>query len=133
LHTGFVSKLDAAGKFVWATALPETGRAIAADSQGNAYVARESLSRFDPAGRLLWTRRGGAVALDIDVNASGDIVATGGLFRSGDFDPSESVLELTSSGSYDVFVFQWKQPSVRRRVWHNADGVQAPDEPREFG
>ena len=67
----FISKLDAAGNFVWAKQMGGT-----------------------------MDDRGQSIALD----ASGNVYTTGYFNGTADFDPGAGTFNLTSAGSYDIFV-----------------------------
>ncbi|MBX2888894.1 MAG: SBBP repeat-containing protein [Ferruginibacter sp.] len=67
----FISKLNAAGNFVWAKRLGETG-----------------------------SDKGRSIAVD----AAGNIYTIGDFSGTADFDPGPATFNLTSAGSYDIFI-----------------------------
>ena len=72
----FISKLDAAGNFVWAKQF------------GNGAVANSY------------------PVVAISVDKSGNVYATGGFQGTGDFDPGVAVVNLTSAGDEDIFILK---------------------------
>ncbi|MEY4291170.1 MAG: hypothetical protein RL130_1112 [Actinomycetota bacterium] len=66
------------------------------------------ISKFDTAGNLLWAKRiGGSGAdrgINIAVDSDGNIYSTGYFNGTVDFDSSERTVNLTSSGSRDIFI-----------------------------
>jgi hypothetical protein len=66
------------------------------------------ISKFDPSGNLLWANRiGGSGAdrgINIAVDSDGNIFSTGFFNGTVDFDSSERVVNLTSSGGSDIFI-----------------------------
>ncbi len=130
----FISKLDAAGNFLWAKNIGSTGvelgRSIKVDGS-NVYVVGSfnGIVDFDPgvgtftlssagssdifvsklntSGNFIWAKQFGGTSgdegWDLSVNSSG--VHLTGIFQgTGDFDPGVGVSNLSSSGSYDVFI-----------------------------
>lgn len=59
-------------------------------------------------GNYLWTERTGGsgwdIFFDMSIDNNGDIYSTGAFPATVDFDPSFGITNLSSSGSYDVFV-----------------------------
>ncbi len=110
----------------------DSGNAITADALGNIYTVGnfQGTADFDPGldtlaltslgaqdvfvsklnatGNLLWAKKIGGTNVDygngITVDASGNIYTIGCFLETGDFDPSTGTFNLTSAGSYDVFV-----------------------------
>jgi hypothetical protein len=69
------------------------------------------ISKLDAAGNFIWAKRIGSVSTDDDgkgvsVDASGNVYITGGFQGTVDFDPGAGVFNLTSAGSYDIFITQ---------------------------
>lgn len=75
----FISKLDAAGNFVWATRMGGT--------------------LYD---------RGYSIALD----GAGNVYSNGSFGSTADFDPGAGTSNLTSAGSYDVFISKLNSPDT---------------------
>ncbi len=131
----FISKLDAAGTFVWARKIGGTSFdkafSIALDGSGNIYTTGSFfltadfdpgaatfnltaasldifISKLDAAGNFVWAKQlGGSsieVAYSIVTDGSGNIYTTGIFDGTVDFDPGGGTFNLTSAGSYDVFI-----------------------------
>ncbi|MDT8413417.1 MAG: SBBP repeat-containing protein, partial [Vicingaceae bacterium] len=126
----FVSKLDAAGNFVWAKKMGGTGfnsaQFITTDNSGNVYITGcfENtfnpynltsagawdifISKLDVAGNFVWAKRIGGIGNDIGksiaIDGSGNFYFTGNFNGTVDFDPGAGIYNLTSAGSYDVFI-----------------------------
>ena len=66
------------------------------------------ISKIDSSGNFLWTKAMGSSGADrgqaIAVDKSGNVYATGYFNGTADFDPSATLLNLTSSGGRDVFI-----------------------------
>ena len=66
--------------------------------------------KLDSAGNTTFARGFGGTAIDetrgLDVNNSGQIVATGAFSGTADFDPGAGVQNLTSAGNTDIFVLR---------------------------
>jgi VCBS repeat-containing protein len=122
----------------------DEGRAVAADSAGNVYIAgsfRGTID-FDPglavvnlisasgnddifvakytsSGALAWARRMGGGASDIPrsiaVDNAGNVYACGSFEGTADFDPGVGVVSLTPVGSGDIFLS--KLDSAGNLVW----------------
>jgi hypothetical protein len=118
----FVSKLDAAGNFVWARQLTDAdGAGVAADAAGSVYVTGQSdggdvfVAKFAAGGRPLWASTLGGTGTDfgraIAVDANGGISTTGTYSGPADFDPGPGVINLgPADGFLDVFVAKFTQP-----------------------
>jgi hypothetical protein len=113
LTDGFVSRIDAAGNFVWTASFGgsgiDKGAAIALDNSGNVYVAiafessitlgissftsfglRDILiAKYSPAGNLLWAQQAGGTDNDnvasITVDNTGNVAITGSFTGSATF------------------------------------------------
>jgi type IX secretion system substrate protein/beta-propeller repeat-containing protein len=122
----FISKLDAAGNYVWAVALASAdGYSIAVDAAGNVYTtgyfanastdfdpgpgtvnlthagnADIFVSKLDASGNFVWAKGiGGAdaeVGSSLALDATGNIYITGSFQNSVDFDPGAGTNILTS-------------------------------------
>ena len=66
------------------------------------------VQKLDPSGNLLWAKSFGGTSSDggnsITVDASGNAYITGYFIDTVDFDPGAGTTNLTSNGSFDVFV-----------------------------
>ncbi len=134
----FISKLDAAGNFIWARSMGGTGSgwgiSIALDGSGNVYttgyfqgtvdfdpsagiynlnsgwltVIDIFISKLDANGNFLWAGRmggtNGSYGRSIAIDGSGNVYTTGYFSATADFDPGAGVYNLTSTGSYDMFI-----------------------------
>jgi hypothetical protein len=64
--------------------------------------------KLDEDGNFLWAKRFGGEesdnGQDVVIDSSGNIYITGFFWSTADFDPSEDVYNMTSSGGFDVFV-----------------------------
>jgi hypothetical protein len=87
---------------------------------------------LDPNGIFGWVKRIGGTADDatasIDVDNSGNILASGFFRNTVDFDPNAGTVNTTSNGSADVFVL--KLNSSGNYVWHYALGSTTDDDAR---
>lgn len=110
----------------------DSGNAIVLDASGNIYTVGnfQDTADFDPGsdslnltplgaqdvfvsklnatGNLLWAKNIGGANIDygngITVDASGNVYTIGCFLETGDFDPGADTVNLTSVGSYDIFV-----------------------------
>jgi hypothetical protein len=126
----------------------EYGDIMRTDAAGNIYVAGrfDGTCDFDPGtgvsnktsvgssdcyiakytslGALTWVISMGGTGLDriysIDVDAAGNIYATGNYNLTADFDPGPGLLNLTSLGGVDVFIA--KYTTNGNLVWANSIG-----------
>lgn len=108
----FVSKLDAAGNFVWAKnmggASAENGYALALDASGNVYITGyfEGTSDFDPGAGTLNLVSGGDYDIFIaKLNASGNLVWAKNVSGSGN-DHGQSISVDASDNVYITGDFQ---------------------------
>ena len=68
-----------------------------------------SIHKIDNNGNYVWAQKvgdpsGEGISIDVDVN--NDVLCTGSTGLTADFDPTSGVFNLTSAGSYDVFVLK---------------------------
>ena len=82
------------------------------------------ISKLDASGNFLWAKRIGGTSgdrgLSIVVDGSGNVYTTGYFQGTVDFDPGAGVSNLTSAGSYDIFIS--KLNSSGTFVWAKAIG-----------
>lgn len=150
----FVSKLDSAGKFVWAKALGgedvDGGYSIFVDGVGNVYTTGffYDTADFDPgpgtfnltsadgsgvfvsklnsAGEYVWAKAlGGNSGTGIFVDEQGGVYTTGDFAGTADFDPGPGTFNLTSAGYDDIFIS--KLDSAGEFAWAKALGGSDPD------
>lgn len=153
----FVLKLNANGNFVWAKRLGgengnSSGRAIATDVDGNAYVTGgfDGTVDFDPGpgvfnlsstdscvflvkldanGNFVLARAFAcgfsSVGQGVAPNRFGDVYVTGYFWGTADFDPGPGVFNLTSAGNGDIFVL--KLDGSGSFVWARRFGADGPD------
>src|SRR6185436_12296776 len=136
----FISKLNAAGNFVWAKKIggimdtTDEGKSVTTDAAGNIYVtgtfrgtsdfdpgagtfnltaAGSSdifICKLDPSGNFVWAKNLSGTANEgansIQVDASGNVYATGYFRGTTDFDPGPGTFNLTSAATdwYDLFL-----------------------------
>jgi hypothetical protein len=126
----FVSKLNSAGKLVWARRIggkaDDTGYGVAVDRSGAVYVAGSAvnaksnrdiiITKFGSSGSRIWTRRLGGnddfccdgvtgeafwdEAYSIAVDDAGNVYSTGHFVGSADFDPGPANTTLTCNSTY---------------------------------
>ncbi len=134
----FISKLDAAGNFIWARqmggSLFEEGKSMTIDASGNLYISGyfEATVDFDPGpnvfnlsafgkkdifitklgvdGNFAWAKQIGGTDFDegksIALDRIGNIYVAGYFNETVDFDPGNSIYNLTSAGMYDMFILK---------------------------
>ena len=131
----------------------DTGSGIAVDATGNVYVTGNFqgtadydpdagvlnltsggvqdifVSKLDPTGNLVWAKVMGGTSADVGngiaVDATGNVYTTGYFNNTVDFDPSVGIFNLTSGGSFDIFVS--KLNAIGTFVWAKAMGGTAND------
>jgi hypothetical protein len=131
--SGFVSKLDSSGNFVWAKEMGGGGAGIATDASGNVFTtgnffftqdfdpgagtfnltasgsfADIYVSKLDSNGNFVFAKQMGGdsddLVSDIAVDASGNVLTTGSFVLTADFDPGAGRASLNSRGNSDIFV-----------------------------
>ncbi|WP_310556178.1 LamG-like jellyroll fold domain-containing protein [Flavobacterium sp.] len=88
------------------------------------------ISKLDASGNFVWAKKMGGLSTDlafsIFTDTAGNVYTTGYFQGIADFDPSTSVLNLTSNGgSYDIFVS--KLDTSGNLVWAKAMGSTGND------
>ncbi len=78
---------------------------LTAAGAGDAYI-----SKVDSAGNLVWARSVGGADNDngtsVAVDPSGNVYLTGHFWGTADFDPGPETYNLTSAGSYDLYILK---------------------------
>jgi len=130
----FISKLDTDGNFLWAKSMEGTGEGlgIAIDADGNVYTTggfQETVdfdpgvdtynlssnviqdvfvSKLDTDGNFIWAKNMGGSDItngsSITADNAGNVYTTGYFSGISDFDPGLGVSNLTSAGSFDIFI-----------------------------
>jgi large repetitive protein len=134
----------------------DDGRSIVVDAAGNSYTAgffrgtadfdpgpgtslvaslgQEDIfiTKLDAAGNLVWSRRMGGTTNDfcysIAVDASGNVYTTGQFNGTADFDPGAGTFNMTSAGSWDVWIS--KLDAAGNFVWAKRFGSTLADNGR---
>ena len=92
------------------------------------------ICKFTASGNLTWAKNiggtGSDFALDLAVDGSGNVYTTGGFQNTVDFDPNAGTANLTSSGSWDVFVS--KLDASGNYVWAKKMGGASYDDGRSI-
>ena len=87
------------------------------------------VQKLDASGNFLWAKSFGGSSTDygysITVDASGNVYATGNFQGTVDFDPGAGTNNLTSAGSYDVFV--QKLDASGNFLWAKSFGGSSTD------
>jgi len=142
----FILKLDANGDFVWANEItsPQYGHgyAIQIDALGNVLVTGTLgagritfIEKLDNVGNTLWykTIDGGDFSnrgYSITADASHNVYVTGEYRATADFDPGIGVFNLTSNGSYDIYIL--KLNSDGDFLWAKSIGESSSDSGEEI-
>ena len=136
--SGYVSKLDNNGAFIWAGMLGGTAIGMTVDPYGNLYTTGQfsGTADFDPGegtvnrtsagggdvfvvklnknGHLDWARSMGGTGHDLGfglrVGSTGFVYITGYFQGTADFDPNAGVVSLSSAGSFDGFFLSLSTP-----------------------
>ncbi|MFZ1676025.1 MAG: SBBP repeat-containing protein [Saprospiraceae bacterium] len=88
------------------------------------------VTKHSPGGQLIWVATFGGSSTDtgfgIDIQDSGEVYVVGTFEGSGDFDPGDDVLTLSSSGQEDMFIA--KLNSSGALIWAKRIGSTNVDE-----
>ncbi len=88
------------------------------------------IQKLDASGNLLWAIAMGGTSYDegysISTDGSGNVYITGSFKGTVDFDPSAGTYNLTSAGSYDIFI--QKLDASGNLLWAKAMGGTSYDE-----
>ena len=122
----------------WGDTGYEEGRGARCDSQGDIYISGTSvyvptgrnyafISKFDPCGQLLWSKKYGGNGLTqgygCAVDSSGNVYATGNFYGTTDFDPDNpggpAQITLVGGSSWDAFLDSFDKDGKFRwvRTW----------------
>ena len=113
---GYSIAVDASGNVYttggfWGTADFDPGAAtynLTSSVQDDIFV-----SKLDASGNFVWAKNmadsSDAVGYSIALDASGNVYTTGAFNGTSDFDPGPGTYNLTSAGSYDIFVVKLNQ------------------------
>jgi len=154
----YISKYDASGSFVWARSIGgndyDYGLSLSIDKDGNAYTTGWFvgtvdfdpgtgvynltsngdydifISKLDPSGNFIWTKRiggnGGDASFCLSSDIFGNVFTTGFYTGNVDFDPGVGVYNLTSIGYDDIFIS--KLDSFGNFVWAKSMGGNNSDQ-----
>jgi hypothetical protein len=150
-YATFISKLDAAGNFVWANQVggnssSAQARSIVVDALGNVYTTGHFngtvyfgtfslscnswtdmfISKLDKYGNFRWAKKigGGSESngSSVTIDRQGSVYTTGYFEGTVDFDPGIGTFNLTSAGAYDILIS--KLDSLGNFVWaKNMGGI----------
>ncbi|HRG01014.1 MAG TPA: T9SS type A sorting domain-containing protein [Bacteroidia bacterium] len=88
------------------------------------------ISKLDSTGRFVWARKIGGTSTDlansISIDASNNIYITGYFWGTSDFDPSNTVYNLTSTGLSDIFISKFD--SAGNYLWAKKMGGTSYDQ-----
>lgn len=74
------------------------------------------ISKLDASGNFVWAKKMGGTSFDygtaLTVDLSGNVITAGYFQGTGDFDPGTGIANLTSAGSYDVFISKSQNTSA---------------------
>ena len=127
----FIAKYDESGNCIWAKSAggtsSESGLAISADTNGNAYVTGHFdgtatfgtiqlvsyggfdifIAKYDANGNCVWAKSAGGISSDNGFAISTD--ANGNLYVTGDFEETATfgTIQLVSNGTLDIFIAKY--------------------------
>lgn len=152
----FVLKLDNMGNFVWAKSVggadgPDKASAITIDGSGNIIVGgtfngtvdfdpgagvanlaatgagtQAFILKLDAAGNYVWAQTSGDFVSSVVVDGTGNIYAIGSFTGTVDFDAGTPVYNLTSNGSFDIFIL--KLSAAGSFSWAKGIGATGEDQ-----
>lgn len=146
---GFISKMDAAGNFIWAKALGGEVKSLCLDASGNLCLSGTFygtvdfdpsagifnltsmgsndiyVAKYNSSGALIWAKAmggiGGDVGYSIVSDAVGNTFTTGTYSDTVDFNPGIGTYDIISDSlSYDIFVL--KLDASGNFVWAKSMG-----------
>ncbi len=152
---GFLLKLDADGNFSWVRRMGSDGsdqaNALTLDPSGNICMTGKFtntatfetgsgtttletsgstdtfICKYDTNGNLLWVKNYGSDnPWSVAIDNSGNIYTTGYFSTTADFDPGDGTFNLTSAGSYDIFIS--KLDGDGNFIWAKQMGGTVQDE-----
>ena len=92
------------------------------------------LAKYDASGNYVWARGMGGTGADqgnfLALDLSGNLVVTGSFNVTADFDPGSGTSNLTSAGSYDIFIAKYN--SSGDFVWAKGMGGTDADVGNSF-
>ena len=66
------------------------------------------IQKLDANGNFVWAKQMGGISTDkgvsISIDSIGNVYSTGYFQNTVDFDPSSSIFDLTTNGSYDIYI-----------------------------
>lgn len=134
-ESGFVSRIDANGNFVWARTLTDRSYCIAQDKRGALYIGGQaidghSITKLSSMSDLIWRVNFGS-----DINACNTIyvdglenIYTGGYFQGlTDFDPGAGTYILTPVSQTEMYVHKLNQSNILPVSFISLKGVAAKE------
>ncbi len=142
-NRAFICKLNSSGEFIWAknfgNAEDKISHTVHPDNEGHIYVTGHFstttifgndtinptgfhecfISKMDTAGEFIWTKNFSGNLLShgvsIDVDPLGNVYTCGNFKGTIDFDPGPDTLNLTSTGTRDIFITKFNSEGTL--VW----------------
>ena len=126
LKTDFFGSIYTIGEFTGTVDFGPGAGIVNLTSNGSTDVFVQKLTS---SGNLVWAKSFGGSSYDqvasISVDASGNVYTTGNFTGTVDFDPGSGTVNLTSNGSFDVFI--QKLNSSGNFVWAKSFGGTSGD------